>query len=229
MEGSLMAFKVFTNGSVLQASEVNDNLMRQAVSTFSNAAARTAAITAPSEGMLTYLEDVDRYDHWNGSAWTSPFGLTLVGRQTIGTSVSSVVVSNVFSSAYDNYKVLLSGGAGSTQTAINMTLGSTVTGYRWGQTDRVFSDGSLSGAASNGDTKIPVGILNTNRLYVNLDISSPFETKTTLFQSSLITTSSAGMWAGYLNDNTSYTGFTLTAATGTMTGGTIFVYGYRKA
>jgi hypothetical protein len=37
------------------------------------------------------------------------------------------------------------------------------------------------------------------------------------------------MWAGYLNDNTSYTGFTLTTGAGTMTGGTIFVYGYRKA
>ena len=66
-----MAYKVFTNGSVLQASEVNDNLMNQAVITFTNSAARTSAITSPVEGMVTYLADTDTYQFWNGSAWTN--------------------------------------------------------------------------------------------------------------------------------------------------------------
>ena len=66
-----MAYKVFTNGSVLQASEVNDNLMNQAVITFSNSAARSSAITSPVEGMVTYLADTDTYQFWNGSAWTN--------------------------------------------------------------------------------------------------------------------------------------------------------------
>ena len=66
-----MAYKVFTNGSVLNASEVNDNLMNQAVITFSNSAARTSAITSPVEGMVTYLADTDTYQFWNGSAWTA--------------------------------------------------------------------------------------------------------------------------------------------------------------
>jgi hypothetical protein len=38
-----------------------------------------------------------------------------------------------------------------------------------------------------------------------------------------------GVFGGYLNDATSYTAFTITASSGTMTGGTITVYGYRKA
>jgi hypothetical protein len=71
MEGSLVAYKVFTNGSVLQASEVNDNLMNQAVITFTNSAARSSAITSPVEGMVTYLADTDSYQFWNGSAWTN--------------------------------------------------------------------------------------------------------------------------------------------------------------
>jgi hypothetical protein len=66
-----MAYKVFTNGSVLQASEVNDNLMNQAVITFVDSAARTSAITTPVEGMLTYLTGTDLYQFWNGSAWTN--------------------------------------------------------------------------------------------------------------------------------------------------------------
>jgi hypothetical protein len=70
MEGSLVAYKVFTNGSVLQASEVNDNLMNQSVIVFSNSTARASAITSPIEGMVTYLEDTNTYQFWNGSAWT---------------------------------------------------------------------------------------------------------------------------------------------------------------
>jgi hypothetical protein len=64
-----MSFKVFTNGSVLNASELNEFLMNQSVIAFSNSAARASAIPTPVEGMLTYLEDTNTYQFWNGSAW----------------------------------------------------------------------------------------------------------------------------------------------------------------
>ena len=64
-----MAYKVFTNGSVLNASEVNENLMNQSVITFTSATARSSAITSPIEGMVTYLEDTNSYQTWNGSSW----------------------------------------------------------------------------------------------------------------------------------------------------------------
>jgi hypothetical protein len=78
MEGSLVAYKVFSNGSVLNASEINDNLMNQSVMVFSNAAARTAAITSPVEGMVTFLEDQDLNNAiqvYDGSSY-KPLGLT---------------------------------------------------------------------------------------------------------------------------------------------------------
>jgi hypothetical protein len=55
-----MAFKVFTNGSVLNASDLNDYLMTQSVMVFSNATARASALTSPTEGMITYLEDTNK-------------------------------------------------------------------------------------------------------------------------------------------------------------------------
>ena len=64
-----MAYKVFTNGSVLNASEINENLMNQSIIVFSNEAARTAAITSPIEGMVTYLEDTAAYESYDGAAW----------------------------------------------------------------------------------------------------------------------------------------------------------------
>jgi hypothetical protein len=64
-----MAYKVFSNGSTLPASDVNDFLMRQSVMVFSTATARASAITGPTEGMLTYLEDTNRFQYYSGTAW----------------------------------------------------------------------------------------------------------------------------------------------------------------
>jgi formylmethanofuran dehydrogenase subunit A len=64
-----MAYKVFSNGSTLPASDLNDFLMRQSVIVFSSSTARASAITSPTEGMLTYLEDTNRFQYYNGTAW----------------------------------------------------------------------------------------------------------------------------------------------------------------
>jgi hypothetical protein len=64
-----MAYKVFSNGSVLPASDLNDFLMRQSVMVFTSSTARASAITGPTEGMLTYLEDTKRFQYYSGTAW----------------------------------------------------------------------------------------------------------------------------------------------------------------
>ena len=64
-----MAYKTFSNGDVLNASEINDNLMNQSVMVFSGTSARSAALPSPLEGMLTYREDTHDYEAWDGSAW----------------------------------------------------------------------------------------------------------------------------------------------------------------
>lgn len=50
-----MPFKTFNAGSVFTAADANAYFMNQAVATFTNEAARDAAITSPSEGMIAYL------------------------------------------------------------------------------------------------------------------------------------------------------------------------------
>ena len=78
MEGSLVAYKVFTNGSVLPASDVNTYLMDQSVMVFSSSATRAAALTAPVEGMLTWLQDTNKYENYNGSAWVALGGSAIL-------------------------------------------------------------------------------------------------------------------------------------------------------
>jgi hypothetical protein len=100
MEGSLVAYKVFTNGSVLNASEINENLMQQSTAVFSNAATRTAAIASPVEGQVTFLEDQNILSIYDGSAWKTslaPTGsiLQVVSAQTsTATSTTSTTGIN---------------------------------------------------------------------------------------------------------------------------------------
>jgi hypothetical protein len=53
-------FKLFENGNVLTASEVNTFMMDQMIMVFADAAARDAAILSPSEGMFAFLKDDDK-------------------------------------------------------------------------------------------------------------------------------------------------------------------------
>jgi len=66
-----MAYKTFANGFPLPASDLNNFLMNQSVIVFADSAARTTAIPSPVEGMLTYLEDTNAYESWNGSAFVN--------------------------------------------------------------------------------------------------------------------------------------------------------------
>ena len=62
-------YKSFAVGEKLTASNVNTYLMEQSVMNFSTAAARDAALTAPSEGMCAYLDDTNEFCVYDGSAW----------------------------------------------------------------------------------------------------------------------------------------------------------------
>ena len=144
MEGSLVAYKVFTNGSVLNASEINDNLMNQAVMVFSNSTARSAALPAPVEGMLTWLEDVNRYEYRSGAGTWLPLvpatssGLEFISTQNF-TAQATVSFNSVFTSAYKNYKIILNiDSAGNSPTAVRMRLrasgaDNTTSNYRVGR------------------------------------------------------------------------------------------------
>jgi hypothetical protein len=68
-------FKDFTAGDILTAAQVDEYLMQQTVMRFANAAARTTALSGVlAEGMLSYLDDTNAVQVYNGSAWVSVGG-----------------------------------------------------------------------------------------------------------------------------------------------------------
>jgi hypothetical protein len=62
-------FKLFENGQVLLASEVNSLMMDQMIMVFASAGARGSAIASPSEGMFAFLKDDDKLTFFDGSDW----------------------------------------------------------------------------------------------------------------------------------------------------------------
>jgi hypothetical protein len=225
MEGSLVAYKVFTNGSVLQASEVNENLMQQAVATFSNAAARTAAITSPVEGQVTYLQDVDRYDHWNGSAWVSPLGWTLLARSSF-TSQTAVTVSNVFTSTYDNYIVELDVTAGTNNTDVNLQLSLSGTPSTTG-----YLQSKGSGVTTVNTSWVFTSVMTPANVGTRMEIFSPAIARKTTYATNFFyddnTTVIYDRFGGVHRVATAYDGFRL--INGAAFSGTVRVFGVRKS
>jgi hypothetical protein len=155
-------------------------------------------------------------------------GMTLISTTTIGTTVSSVTVSGAFSATYDNYKILISGGVGSADNMGGIQLGATTTGYynqvdgaQWNNTP--FSTGSTTGTVVYCFTHM------TNGISGEMEIRAPFLSTISMISSSVAQgTSRAFHSLGLLDNTTSYTDFTLIPTTGTLTGGTIRVYGYQN-
>ena len=159
-------------------------------------------------------------------------GLTYITQATIGTAVASVTVSNAFSSTYDNYKVIVNGGVGSTVQAIGFRLDGSSTGYYGSTIVAAYNSATpSSNATDNAVSWTFAGVSGPNNNYLDLDILGPNLAKTTAAFGPYIgpaTNGVGGMFSGFHNSTTQFTGFVLLVG-GTMTGGTISVYGYRKA
>lgn len=156
--------------------------------------------------------------------------LVLIKTQTIGSAVSSVEVTGAFSTTYDNYLITVSGGVASGNVDLKLTLGATATGYYYGLVYVNLGGTSpvaLSGSNATSWAYAGSGTSDTLSFFVNVD--NPFATKRTMVRAGLAqpnTVGAAGSFNGFLANDTSYTAFTITTSSGTITGGTIRVYGY---
>ena len=157
-------------------------------------------------------------------------GLVYITGATVGTTVSSVTLTNVFSATYDSYRItfnyILSSAA---NPSIVVTLGATVTGY-YGVTTYYAYDASGDGTAKrNNGTDWNWGYFGANQTSASYDILYPFKTNRTGYNGQYCGDLYQGSVFGWLGNNTSYTDIKIAPGTGTLTGGVIRVYGYRQA
>lgn len=82
-------YKLFQTGDVLTAAQVNTYLNEQTVMVFANSTARTAALTSVlAEGMVSYLQDTNAVEVYDGSAWVGIGNSGDITGVTAGTGIS---------------------------------------------------------------------------------------------------------------------------------------------
>ena len=254
--------RTFAPGEVLTASNVMNYLQDQVVQTYAGTAARGSAIgTAVSEGMVSYLADSDEVqvytDSWNSLAYSAdvpsadriglvpmvPSSVDISGGTATANSVgqvtfsgvSSVSLNGVFTSVYDNYKIVITAGAASTGTDLRIRL-------RNGGTDRTttnhFSGATLireggsgvlvgNASATNFDILRLFNVANTNSSSVTILQPQNGSSGTSCLWHSWSNDGSGGyafIGSGLYNLTNTNDGLTLYSS-GTITG-KVSVYGY---
>jgi hypothetical protein len=152
------------------------------------------------------------------------------GDVTIGSAVGSVTVSGVFSSAYDNYKIIM-GNVDASVIDNNVWLKfNNATIFKYLQQYDRYDGGAGGTARSNGTTDgMSITLADTNNATAaTIEVMSPFIAKPTNLVSSGSNLNFTSRTIGYCNNDVSHTGFQILAFSGnTLTGGTIRVYGYK--
>jgi len=162
-------------------------------------------------------------------------GLWLIKTQTVGTAVTSVTVTDAFSSTYDNYRIIYTGGASSTSCALALQFGiggtMTTTNY-FGTAAYVNLGAAAWQLASNnpGAQADNVGGGNTTSAYLMTDVLMPnLAEHTSIFGPYVLSDfGRMGLHSFAQLSTTQFTSFKITPSAGTITGGTIRVYGYKN-
>jgi hypothetical protein len=157
-------------------------------------------------------------------------GLWLVKTQTVGTGVPSITVTDAFSSEYSNYRITWTGGTKSANDAVALKLGTTAVNTHFGSF--IYADFTGVGVTSVPDNNSAffsnVGGANSDGGGAIIDVYGPnLPVNTRIAAFGIHYGTRFGTYAGLFNATTQFTSFVLAPATGTMTGGTVRVYGYR--
>ena len=205
----------------------------------------TTRPTAPYTGQIIFETDTGYLRVWDGSAWDylsqsqndtvglgAVGGLVFIKSQTVGTAVSSATITNVFSSTYDNYRLIVSNvdsSVAATSLFMRFDAGGTTNYYSSVYYDAYTGTDTAtlrrSAQASGGiGTSGP-----DNDTSVSIDIYLPNVSNRTTWSGTFSASGLQGWCGGTTVVTTQYTDVTILPNSGTLTGGTIKVYGYRNS
>ena len=152
-----MPRKVFVAGEILTAADVNTNLMDQSVMVFADDTARGSAIPSPSEGMVTYREDDDTVEVFDGSAYKPIGGLV---------ATKSVLKTDTFSASVTASNNVAVTGLSITHTLQNAANKLIISAY-FGAAATTFGKGSTGIAVADDGTLIGTGDSSGSRTQVS--------------------------------------------------------------
>jgi hypothetical protein len=157
-------------------------------------------------------------------------GLVYVTSVTGGTLASTITVNNCFSATYDAYRIVYTGGTATDNGAIAFAFNGSPAGWYGNIVYADFANGAPSSLGASNLTSAPfIGGASAGFPQVLADIQNPFLAQPSWASGNYTDAANAGRSTYYHASSTSYTGFILTKTLGTLTGGVVTVYGYRKA
>lgn len=192
----------------------------------------TTAATVDSSGNVSLSGDLSV----SGSVTSTgnPQGLTLIKTQDIGIAVTSVTLTNVFSSAFENYRIVgliqdASANAAITWQSPQDTNGNYQHAGYYINVYTTPTGATYFGAQSQNDAQCGFATSNSTGdggAFI-MDIFGPYDnTKQTKYFSTSISYISHSIWGRIVTTYTSLTDITFLMASGNFNGGTIRVYGY---
>jgi hypothetical protein len=158
-------------------------------------------------------------------------GLWRITTFTVPAGQTSVSISNVFSADFDDYLVTYHGGTSSTKNDLGIRLGSTNTGYYYASVYKDYGGGGVASVTVNNGAQWTYAGCQDNPNALDVRIYSPYKSEKSMINALYIGPASDRVVAaagGFLENTTSYTGFTILAGAGTFGGGTVQVYGYNN-
>jgi hypothetical protein len=159
-------------------------------------------------------------------------GLVYIKQQTVGSGVTSVSVTDAFSSTFDNYRVVYSSGTSAGAASLTFALTGSATGYYAAVIGTAYAGGTNGIAESAATLWSFAGIATPEGNSLDLTLYNPFVAYRTGLQITgrvdIRGNGVAFCGGGFHNVASSFSGFTMTCASA-LTGGIIYVYGYRKA
>lgn len=158
-------------------------------------------------------------------------GLTLVKSVAVGSAVSSVTVSNAFSSTFQNYRIIMDGvDCNNANHTIAFNFDGSTTGYYGAGWYRNYANTIGNWSASSNATSWNIGYSSTgNDSYTSFEVFHPYDTRVSKYSMP----PNGGqdfvqIFGGKHDSASSFTGFVIYIPSSTMTGGTIRVYGYNN-
>jgi hypothetical protein len=192
----------------------------------------------PFEGQMIYETDTDLTFIYGGSAWQQVSGGTAVGNsglvyvksQAITAGSATTVLTNVFSTTYDNYRVIIDGVQTTSSQGLVIRMGSAATGYYGNFWYVLYSATSWTFVPMNNATFWYVALSDSTApsSSSSFDLVAPFLAARTQYNGNYYGRGYSGGFSGSIENTTCYTDLTLLNESGTLSGGTITVYGYRK-
>lgn len=197
-----------------------------------------SALSSPSHaGQHSDLNDaVEKIETYMGLVKVIPTSVTngtlaANGTVTIGNAVSSVSVT-CFSSTYDNYRIILDYGDASAGGAdVRLSLAGISAGWYWNGYYQQAASSTLTGQNGANQGFAVVGQTETDHYNFVCEVHSPSLAKQKYITSQYGAQGGntlVGVYNAVNSSVVSAASFTLTPSSGTLTGGTIRVYGYRN-